>query len=113
MRSYKRATEALKHIPEDEADFADSEVPASDPASSEEAAANTKRLKEFKAAQRAAVAARLSSALDWLCLHVPKQDMPGRGLHSFTSQLNLSAFEGIGGARRGCVARVKGLLRGV
>jgi len=32
----------------------------------------------------------------------------GRGLHSFTSQLNLSAFYGIGGARRGCVARVKG-----
>jgi len=25
----------------------------------------------------------------------------GRGLHSFTSQLNLSAFHGIGGARRG------------
>jgi len=37
----------------------------------------------------------------------------GRGLHSFTSQLNLSAFWGIGGARRGCVARDKGVLRGV
>jgi TPR repeat protein len=36
----------------------------------------------------------------------------GRGLHSFTSQLNLSAFHGIGGARRGCVARVKGVLGG-
>jgi len=36
----------------------------------------------------------------------------GRGLHSFTSQLNLSAFNGIGGARRGCVARVKGVLGG-
>ena len=35
----------------------------------------------------------------------------GRGLHSFTSQLNLSAFYGIGGARRGCVARVKGVCR--
>jgi len=34
----------------------------------------------------------------------------GRGLHSFTSQLNLSAFYGIGGACRGCVARVKGCL---
>jgi len=41
----------------------------------------------------------------------------GRGLHSSTSQLNLSAFYGIGGgiggARRGCVARVKGVLGGV
>jgi hypothetical protein len=36
-----------------------------------------------------------------------------RGLHSFTSQLNLSAFNGIGVARRGCVARVKGVLGGV
>jgi len=32
------------------------------------------------------------------------------GLHSFTSQLNLSAFYGIRGARRGCIARVKGVL---
>jgi hypothetical protein len=37
----------------------------------------------------------------------------GRGLHSFTSQLNLSSFYMIGVARRGCVARVKGVLRGV
>jgi hypothetical protein len=37
----------------------------------------------------------------------------GRGLLSFTSQLNLSAFYGIGGARRGCVSRVKGVLGGV
>ena len=36
--------------------------------------------------------------------------LSGRGLHSFTSQLNLSAFYGIGGARRGCVARAKGVL---
>ena len=36
-----------------------------------------------------------------------------RGLHSFTSQLNLSAFCGIGGARRDCVARVKGVSGGV
>jgi len=35
----------------------------------------------------------------------------GRGLHSLTSQLNLSAIYGIGGARRGCVARVKGVFR--
>jgi len=38
---------------------------------------------------------------------------PGRGLNSFTSQINLSAFYGIGGARRSCVARVKGVFRGV
>jgi hypothetical protein len=37
----------------------------------------------------------------------------GRGLHSFTSQLSLNASYGIGGARRGCVARVKGVLEGV
>ena len=37
----------------------------------------------------------------------------GRGLHSSTLQLILSASYGIGGARRGCVARVKGVLRGV
>jgi succinate dehydrogenase/fumarate reductase flavoprotein subunit len=37
----------------------------------------------------------------------------GRGLHSFTSQLNLSAFHGIGGACRGCVAHGKGVLGGV
>jgi hypothetical protein len=34
----------------------------------------------------------------------------GRGLHSFASQLKLSDVYGIMGARRGCVARVKGLL---
>jgi len=38
---------------------------------------------------------------------------PGRGLHSSTFQLNLSALYGIGGARRGCVARVKGVFGGV
>ena len=38
---------------------------------------------------------------------------PTRGLHSLTSQLNLSAFCGIVGARRDCVARVKGVLGGV
>ena len=36
----------------------------------------------------------------------------GRGVHSFTSQLNLSATYGIGDARRGCVARVKGVPGG-
>jgi len=38
---------------------------------------------------------------------------PGRGLHSFPIQLNLSALYGIGGARRGSVSRVKGVLGGV
>jgi hypothetical protein len=37
----------------------------------------------------------------------------GRGLHSFTSQLDLSACYGTRGARRGCVARVKGVFGGV
>jgi len=37
----------------------------------------------------------------------------GRGLHSFTSQLSLSAFYGIGGALRGCEARAKGVSGGV
>jgi len=37
----------------------------------------------------------------------------GRGLHSFPIQLNFRAFYGIGGARRGCVACVKGALGGV
>jgi len=32
-----------------------------------------------------------------------------RGLHSSTFQLNLSALHGVGGARRGCVARVRGV----
>jgi hypothetical protein len=34
----------------------------------------------------------------------------GRGLHSSTFQLNFSALYGMGGARRGCVARVRGVL---
>ena len=36
-----------------------------------------------------------------------------RGLHSLTFQLNLSALYGTGGAHRGCVARVQGVLGGV
>ena len=36
--------------------------------------------------------------------------LPGMGLHSFTSQLNLRAFCGIGGARLDCVACVKGVF---
>jgi len=36
-----------------------------------------------------------------------------RGLHSFTSQLNLSALCGIGGARRDCVTRVQGVSGGL
>jgi len=37
----------------------------------------------------------------------------GRGLHPFTFQLNLGALCGIGGARRGSVARVEWVLGGV
>ena len=37
----------------------------------------------------------------------------GIGLHSLTSQLKLSAFYGMGGACKACVAHVKGVLRGV
>jgi len=40
-------------------------------------------------------------------------DPVARGLHSSTFQLNLSALYGIGGARRGCEARVKEVLGGV
>jgi len=36
---------------------------------------------------------------------------PARVLHSSTFWLNLSALYGIGGARRGCVAHVKGVFR--
>jgi len=35
----------------------------------------------------------------------------GRGLHWSSFRLNLSATCGIGGAHRGCVARVKGVFR--
>jgi len=35
---------------------------------------------------------------------------PTRGLSSSTFQLNMRALYGIGGACRGCVARVKGVL---
>jgi len=34
------------------------------------------------------------------------EGVPGRGSHSSTFQLNLSALYGVGGARRDCVARV-------
>jgi hypothetical protein len=37
----------------------------------------------------------------------------GRGLNSSTFQLNLSALYGIGGARRGYVARLEGVSEGV
>jgi hypothetical protein len=42
-----------------------------------------------------------------------KMEVLGRGLSSFTSQLNFSAFYGIGGAHRDCVSRVKGVSGGV
>ena len=44
--------------------------------------------------------------------HAPlKPGVAGRGLHSSTLQLNLSALYGIGGARRGRKARGKGVFR--
>jgi hypothetical protein len=39
--------------------------------------------------------------------------IPGRGLHSFTFQLNLSAFCGIGGAWRGYLRGVHEVLGGI
>jgi len=57
---------------------------------------------------------RLAPAALACCPLGPKLLRPGyRGLHSSTSQLNLRVFYGIGGARRNCVARVKGVLGGV
>jgi len=50
---------------------------------------------------------RVNPLISWL------QNPTNRGLHSFTSQLNLSVYYGTGGARRECVARVKGVLVGV
>jgi len=54
----------------------------------------------------------------FLCSPRHRMPMPvstsTRGLHSSTFRLNLSALYGTaGGARRGCVARVKGVLAGV
>jgi hypothetical protein len=58
--------------------------------------------------------------LEWEVVHGPApravqhgeqlQPVGGRGLHSPTFQLNLSASYGIGGAPRGCVTLVKGVL---
>jgi hypothetical protein len=50
-------------------------------------------------------ASRKDGFVDTLCAEA------GRGLHSSTFQLNLSALYGIGGARTGCVARIKGVFR--
>ena len=58
--SESRATEALAHCPEDEADFA----PAG------RTGENT------RASQRRAIDARLGEAMDWLCLNVPRDEMP-------------------------------------
>ena len=46
-------------------------------------------------------------------LYIANFDITGRGLHSFTSQLNLSAFYGTGDARKGSVAHNKGVLWGI
>jgi len=52
-----RAAEALAHCPEDEADFLNP-------------GENT------RASQRRAIDARLGEAMDWLCLNVPRDEMP-------------------------------------
>ena len=46
-------------------------------------------------------------------LHAAAHEHLGRGLHSFTSQFNLSAVHGIGAARRGYEGRCKGVSGGV
>jgi len=64
----------------------------------------------------AASEARATGAVPWRAAPADPAALAAphaRGLHSFTSQLNLSALNGIGGARRGCVARAKGVLGGV
>ena len=47
-------------------------------------------------------AAILMRASTWMLLINSVPWLLGRGLHSFTFQLNVSAFCGIGGACRGC-----------
>jgi len=56
---------------------------------------------------------KMSEESTFVILHLMKtlmcaQPLCGRGLHSSTYRLNLSALYGIGGARRDCVARMKG-----
>jgi len=46
-------------------------------------------------------------------LQPPTNHLGGRGSHSLTSKLNLSALYWTGGALRDCVARVKGVLGGI
>ena len=58
----------------------------------------------FKSLPEDAKAIRFFDRKDFYSVH-------GRGLHSSTSQLNLTALHGSGGVRRGFVARVKGVFR--
>ena len=51
--------------------------------------------------------------VDQAVVGAPGHNNTGRGLHSSTFPLNLSALYGIGGSRRGRVARGKGVLWGV
>ena len=55
------------------------------------------------------------SAVNAACTPHMQTMAPGRDLrvHLFTSQLNTSTFYGIGDARRGCVAHVKGVSGGI
>ena len=60
----------------------------------------------FSCAEEAAAAMDALRGTVW-----PEQTVGTRGLHSSTFQLNLSALYGIRGARRGCVARGRGVFR--
>jgi len=70
------------------------------------------RTRRLIGARDVAAALRVNLGEDkWAVSIVTHAD--GRGLHSSTFQLNMSALYGIGGARRGCVAHVEGVLGGV
>jgi hypothetical protein len=60
-----------------------------------------------------ALRARAYAGVARCALLAAPPDVHGRGLHSLSSQLNLSACYGIGGTRRGCVARVESVFGGV
>ena len=53
----------------------------------------------------------ITDTLSIVCYSSAASRDEGRGLHSSTFQLNLSALYGIGGARGACVARIKGVFR--
>jgi hypothetical protein len=79
----KWADEALRHCPEVESDFLEQvQVQQQQPGEPPPPPHHPS-----KAAQRAAVMARLGAAMDWLCIHVPKEDMPDAFLKLSEAQL--------------------------